>query len=201
MTSHLGHQGPRTQFLSFVLGGEEYAVNILRVKEIIEYDLLTRVPAMPPCVRGVINLRGRVVPVVDLAARFGLAESTITRRSCIVMVEILDGGDSVVVGIITDAVCQVLDLADSAITRRSCIVMVELQDNEESVVVGIITDAVCQVLDLADGAIEPPPSFGASINTAFILGLAELDRKFVIVLDVDRCLDVADLVGDEALVA
>jgi purine-binding chemotaxis protein CheW len=163
MASSINHQGQRTQFLSFVLGGEEYAVNILRVKEIIEYDLLTRVPSMPPCVRGVINLRGRVVPVVDLAARFGLAESTIT--------------------------------------RRSCIVMVELQDGEDSVVVGIITDAVSQVLDLADSAIEPPPSFGASINTAFILGLAELDRKFVIVLDVDRCLDVADLVGDEALVA
>ena len=104
-----------TQYLSFVLAGEEYAVNILRVKEIIEYDTLTRVPAMPPSVRGVINLRGRVVPVVDLSARFGLEESTITRRSCIVMVELTDGDDSVVMGIITDAVSQVLDLADSAI--------------------------------------------------------------------------------------
>src|SRR5881392_3395932 len=106
---------PRTQVLTFVLAGEEYAVDILRVKEIIEYDTLTRVPAMPACVRGVINLRGRVVPVVDLAARFGLAESNITRRSCIVMVELADGDESVVMGIITDAVSQVLDLADSAI--------------------------------------------------------------------------------------
>ena len=163
MTTLVNQQGPRTQFLSFVLGGEEYAVNILRVKEIIEYDSLTRVPAMPPCVRGVINLRGRVVPVVDLAARFGLAGSSITRRSCIVMVELTDG--------------------------------------DESVVVGIITDAVSQVLDLAESAIEPPPSFGASIDTAFILGLAEAEKKFVIVLDVDRCLNAADLFGDEALVA
>src|SRR6266550_2257747 len=93
----------RTQYLSFVLCGEEYAVNILRVKEIIEYDALTRVPAMPAAVRGVINLRGRVVPVVDLAARFGLAVSAITRRSCIVMVEFADGDESVVMGIITDA--------------------------------------------------------------------------------------------------
>lgn len=105
----------RAQFLSFVLCGEEYAVNILRVKEIIEYDTLTRVPAMPACVRGVINLRGRVVPVVDLAARFGLAESVITRRSCIVMVELADGDDSVVMGIITDAVSQVLDLDETTI--------------------------------------------------------------------------------------
>ena len=102
---------PRTQFLSFVLAGEEYAVEILRVKEIIEYDNLTRVPGMPPAVRGVINLRGRVVPVVDVALAFGMPQSSITARSCIVMVEI--GGDegAVVMGIITDAVSEVLDLA------------------------------------------------------------------------------------------
>jgi len=102
---------PFTQFLSFVLAGEEYAVEILRVKEIIEYDNLTRVPAMPPAVRGVINLRGRVVPVLDLALRFGLPQSVITARSCIVMVEI-SGGDegAIVMGIITDAVSEVLDL-------------------------------------------------------------------------------------------
>jgi purine-binding chemotaxis protein CheW len=105
----------RAQYLSFVLCGEEYAVNILRVKEIIEYDSLTRVPAMPASVRGVINLRGRVVPVVDLAARFGLPDSGITRRSCIVMVELADNDESVVIGIIADAVSQVLDLAASEI--------------------------------------------------------------------------------------
>jgi purine-binding chemotaxis protein CheW len=100
----------RTQFLSFVLVGEEYAVEILRVKEIIEYDNLTRVPAMPPAVRGVINLRGRVVPVVDLALRFGLPQSTITPRTCIVMVEIGTGDNALVMGIIADAVSEVLDL-------------------------------------------------------------------------------------------
>ncbi|MEO7457229.1 MAG: chemotaxis protein CheW [Gemmatimonadaceae bacterium] len=115
MTTTTLHAESRAQYLSFVLCGEEYAVNILRVKEIIEYDTLTRVPAMPPSVRGVINLRGRVVPVVDLSARFGLEESTITRRSCIVMVELKDGDDAVVMGIITDAVSQVLDLSDAAI--------------------------------------------------------------------------------------
>jgi purine-binding chemotaxis protein CheW len=100
----------RTQFLSFVLVGEEYAVDILRVKEIIEYDSLTRVPAMPPAVRGVINLRGRVVPVVDLALLFGLPQSTITPRTCIVMVEIGTGDNALVMGIIADAVSEVLDL-------------------------------------------------------------------------------------------
>ncbi len=106
---------PRTQFLSFVLAGDEYAVEILRVKEIIEYDNLTRVPAMPPAVRGVINLRGRVVPVIDLALRFGLTGSVITPRSCIVIVEIGTGEGALVMGIITDAVSEVLDLANEQI--------------------------------------------------------------------------------------
>lgn len=100
----------RTQYLSFVIAAEEYAVDILRVREIIEYDTLTRVPAMPPAVRGVINLRGRVVPVVDLAARFGMPPLPITRRTCIVLVEVA-GDPPLVVGIITDAVSQVLELA------------------------------------------------------------------------------------------
>jgi purine-binding chemotaxis protein CheW len=100
----------RTQFLSFILSGEVYAVDILRVKEIIEYDSLTRVPAMPAAVRGVINLRGRVVPVLDLAARFGIPESPITSRTCIVMMEVGVDDAATVVGIIADSVCEVLDL-------------------------------------------------------------------------------------------
>ena len=100
----------RTQFLSFVLAGEEYAVDILRVKEIIEYNSLTRVPGMPATVRGVINLRGRVVPVVDLALRFGLPESVITPRTSIVMVELAGTDGDIVIGIITDSVSEVLDL-------------------------------------------------------------------------------------------
>jgi purine-binding chemotaxis protein CheW len=104
------HNVDPTQFLSFQLAGEEYAVNILRVKEIIEYADLTRVPGMPASVRGVLNMRGRVVPVVDLALRFGLPASQITPRSCIVMVEIGSGESAVVMGIIADAVSEVLDL-------------------------------------------------------------------------------------------
>lgn len=102
-----------TQVLTFVLAGEEYAVDILRVKEIIEYNTLTRVPGMPASVRGVINLRGRVVPVIDMALRFGLPESVITPRTSIVMVEIEspDASGDLVIGIITDSVCEVSDFA------------------------------------------------------------------------------------------
>jgi purine-binding chemotaxis protein CheW len=78
----------QTQYLTFQLAGEEYAVNILQVKEIIAYGTLTTVPQTPPSIRGVINLRGSVVPVVDLALKFGLNASPVTNRTCIVIVEV-----------------------------------------------------------------------------------------------------------------
>jgi purine-binding chemotaxis protein CheW len=79
------------QYLTFLLGGEMFAVGILNVKEIIEYGNLTEIPMMPAFIRGVINLRGAVVPVIDLAARFGGAQSTVGKRSCIVIVEVSEG--------------------------------------------------------------------------------------------------------------
>jgi purine-binding chemotaxis protein CheW len=101
----------RTQFLSFTLAGEEYAVDILRVKEIIEYDGLTRVPGMPGWIAGVINLRGRVVPVADLRERFGLEVTAATRRTCVVIVEVASADRELVIGIVADSVSDVLDLA------------------------------------------------------------------------------------------
>lgn len=101
----------RAQLLIFVLAGEEYAVDILRVREIIQFTTPTRVPGMPASVRGLINLRGRVVPVIDLAVRFGLPESAVTPRTSIVMVEVASAEGEVVIGIITDAVTAVLELS------------------------------------------------------------------------------------------
>ena len=101
----------RAQLLIFVLAGEEYAVDILRVREIIRFTTPTRVPGMPASVRGLINLRGRVVPVIDLAVRFGFPESTITERTSIVMVETTSAEGEVVIGIVTDAVTAVLELS------------------------------------------------------------------------------------------
>jgi purine-binding chemotaxis protein CheW len=105
----------RGQILTFVLAGEEYAVDILRVREIIRYTTPTRVPGMPAAVRGLINLRGRVVPVIDLAVRFGFPESVITERTSIVMVETTAAEGEVVIGIITDAVTAVLELTDDQV--------------------------------------------------------------------------------------
>jgi purine-binding chemotaxis protein CheW len=100
----------QTQFLTFQLADETYAAGILRVKEIIEYEAVTRVPNMPPSFRGVINLRGAVVPVIDLATRFGLGTSTVTKRSCVIILEVENGGERLVMGILADGVSQVIDL-------------------------------------------------------------------------------------------
>ncbi len=105
-----GENTAATQYLSFILAGEEYALGILRVKEIIEYDTVTRVPGAPVWVRGVFNLRGSVVPVVDLSVKLALPPATLTRRSCIVVVEVRLGEEDVVLGLLADAVGQVIDL-------------------------------------------------------------------------------------------
>lgn len=99
------------QYLTFFLADEEYAVSIRRVKEIIEYTAITKVPKVPLWIRGVINLRGNVVPVVDLAVRFGLEERPVTKTTCIVIVEVEQDSERTVMGVIADAVNQVIDLA------------------------------------------------------------------------------------------
>jgi purine-binding chemotaxis protein CheW len=99
------------QYLTFMLGGEMFAIGILAIKEIIEYQSLTEVPMMPASVRGVINLRGAVVPVMDLLARFGQPSSAITKRTCIVIVEVQSGEERQVIGVLVDAVSEVLDIA------------------------------------------------------------------------------------------
>src|SRR5687767_10373542 len=100
----------QTQFLTFFIEEEEYAISILKVKEILEFDTLTRVPQAPSFIRGVINLRGKVVPVIDLAVKFGLVDRDITRWTCIVIVEVEFEGEPIVMGLMADAVRQVIEL-------------------------------------------------------------------------------------------
>ena len=143
------------QYLTFTVASEVFAITISAIKEIIEYRPPTEVPMMPPHIRGVINLRGRVVPVIDLAVRFGRAKGEISRRTCIVILEITQ-----------DALQQEI---------------------------GVVVDAVSAVLDMADVDIEPPPKFGAKLRTDFISGMGKVAEKFVIILDVDKVLSVAEL--------
>jgi purine-binding chemotaxis protein CheW len=101
---------PPTQYLTFTQGTETFAIGILNVKEIIGYVGVTEVPMMSECIRGVINLRGSVVTVMDLAARFGRPPSPVTKRTCIVIVELDDGHERHVVGVLVDAVSAVLEI-------------------------------------------------------------------------------------------
>lgn len=103
------------QYLTFRLGEESYALGLLSVKEIIEYGGVTQVPMMPGFVRGVINLRGRVVPVIDLANRLRSESAAVTRRTCIVIVEVSNDGEPQDMGIIVDAVSQVVDIPPQSV--------------------------------------------------------------------------------------
>jgi purine-binding chemotaxis protein CheW len=156
----------QTQYLTFRLAGEEYAIGILRVREIIEFGTLTTVPAAPPQLRGVINLRGSVVPVVDLALRFGLPATPIT--------------------------------------RRTCIIIVEAEVEADRITVGIIAESVNQVVDVLPEDILPPPDFGTHVPTEHLVGMGRTERKFLLILDLDRVLSPAEqaqlAAAEEALV-
>jgi purine-binding chemotaxis protein CheW len=112
---HLAAAGEAHQYLTFSLMGEMFAVGILNVKEIIEYGNLTEIPMMPTFIRGVINLRGAVVPVIDLAARFGGQQSAIGKRTCIVIVEMRQDDTKQDLGIMVDAVSEVLEIPGTEI--------------------------------------------------------------------------------------
>jgi purine-binding chemotaxis protein CheW len=99
-----------SQYLTFRLGEEVFALDIAQVREVLDYTPITRVPRMPEFMRGVINLRGSVVPVVDLRARFGIEEVQASRSTCIVVAEVRFHGESMVVGLLTDAVNAVVEL-------------------------------------------------------------------------------------------
>lgn len=109
------------QYLTFYVGEEMFAMGILAIREIIEYHALTEVPLVPPLIRGVINLRGSVVPVVDLAVRFERAPRPNSKRTCIVVVETehhdatLEATSHQKMGVVVDAVSEVLEIAPQAI--------------------------------------------------------------------------------------
>jgi len=100
----------RQQYLAFTLAGGDYAIGILKVKEILQYEEITKVPSTPRSIRGVLNLRGSVVPVVDLAVKFGLPESSVTKRTCVLVAETALDGQAAVMGLVADAVSEVIEL-------------------------------------------------------------------------------------------
>jgi len=98
------------KYLTFTLAGEEYGISILKVKEIIGMMPITTVPQTPPYVKGVINLRGKVIPVVDLRSKFGMNSIEYTERTCIIVVEIAGSATTIPMGIVVDSVSEVLHI-------------------------------------------------------------------------------------------
>ena len=145
------------QYLTFMLGGEMFSIGILAIKEIIWYTQPTEVPMMPACIRGVINLRGAVVPVMDLSLRFGKPSTPVAKSTCIVIIEVLT------------------------------------QTEGEHQSMGLVVDSVQAVLEIAASQIEPAPTFGAKIRSDFIQGIAKVDGKFVIILNVQRVLSPQEI--------
>lgn len=143
------------KYLTFSLDEEEYGIGILKIKEIIGMMPITSVPQTPDFVKGVVNLRGKVIPVVDLRLRFGMASIDYDERTCIIVVEI--GAHGV------------------------------------DVVIGIVVDSVSEVLNIKGEDIEDTPTFGTTLNTDYILGMAKMDGKVKILLDIDEVLGADDL--------
>lgn len=99
-----------SKYLSFKMGRENFGIGILAIKEIIEYGNITELPMMPAFVRGAINLRGHIVPIMDLAIRLGRKSQEVTKRTCVVIIEIFAQGISMDIGVVVDAVNEVIDI-------------------------------------------------------------------------------------------
>ncbi|MBF0496474.1 MAG: purine-binding chemotaxis protein CheW [Deltaproteobacteria bacterium] len=138
------------KYLTFNLAGEQYGIGILRVREIIGMMPITSVPQVPEFVKGVINLRGKIISVLDLRLKFGM---------------------------------DPMDYAE-----RTCIIVVEISGSVGNVAMGIVVDSVSEVLNIKSTEIEPTPSFGAHVNTEYILGMAKTESGVKILLDIDRVL-------------
>ncbi|OQW94142.1 MAG: hypothetical protein BWK79_07345 [Beggiatoa sp. IS2] len=150
------------KYLTFVLATEEYAIDILRVQEIKGWCKVTPIPNTPTYICGVINLRGAIVPIIDLRLRFHLERLEYGPMTVVVVVKVLSG------------------------TRER--------------IMGIVVDAVSDVYDVSENEIKPPPDFGSIISIEFVKGLATVDDKMVIVLDIDRLLNSNELAIVEQLV-
>ena len=143
------------KYLTFSLAGEEYGIGILKIREIIGMMPITSVPQTPAFVKGVINLRGKVIPVLDLRLRFGM---------------------------------QAIEY-----TERTCIIVVEITGQAGKIQIGSVVDSVSEVLNIKGEDIENTPTFGASLDTEYILGMAKMEGGVKILLDIDKVLSEGEI--------
>jgi purine-binding chemotaxis protein CheW len=149
------------QYLTFILAGEEYGVDILRVQEIKGWDTVTPIPNTPAYIKGVMNLRGTIVPIIDLRERFELEHLAYGATTVVIVLQVMRG--------------------------------------ERSRIMGLVVDAVSDVHNVGGEYLKPPPQFGSAIDTEFVKGLATVDEKMIIVLDVDYLLNSAELATVDSL--
>ena len=151
--------GKEGKYLTFALGVEEYGLEILKVKEIIGIMTITAVPQTPSYVKGVINLRGKVIPVIDLRLKFAMNYLEYNERTCIVVVDIVNEAGN-------------------------------------KVIMGIVVDSVSEVLNIKAEEIEDAPTFGFSLNTDYILGMAKIKNSVKILLDIDKVLTLDSAIAE-----
>lgn len=145
------------KYMTFKLADEEYGLEILKVREIIGLMEITRVPRTEGFIRGVINLRGKVIPVVDLRLKFGMEKTENTDQTVIIVVQ--------------------YSVKDTDFTM------------------GILVDEVLEVLSIEADQIEPPPSFGNTIDTEFILGIGKAEKRVIFLLDIGKVLTTEETLG------
>lgn len=138
------------QCLTFIVQDEEYGVDILRVQEIKGWGAVTPIPNTPRYIKGVINLRGMIVPIIDLRLRFGLE--------------------------------------NAAYGPLTVVIVLKTIANDRERVMGMVVDAVSDVYNISEEHMKPPPDFGNAACVDYVKGLATVDEKMVIVLDIDRLL-------------
>ena len=151
MNPSIGERQTLRELLTFTLGSEEYCIDILKVQEIRGYEAVTRIANTPGFIKGVINLRGNVVPIVDLRLKLGLGEANYDSNTVVIILNIL---------------------------KR---------------VIGVVVDSVSDVISLAPEAIKPAPDFGSALDTEYILGLAAVDDRMLIHIDIEKLMESRDM--------
>lgn len=147
------------EYLTFHLADEEYGVDILRVREIRGWENVTRIPNSPEYVKGVLNLRGAIVPIIDLRIRFNLARSEYTPMTVVVVLS------------------------------------VQSEDGSRERIMGVVVDAISDVVNARFSDIQATPEFDTSIEIDYISGLASSGEKMIMLVDVDKMLDIRQMAG------
>lgn len=162
------------KFLTFTLGQEVFGIEVIKFKEIISLMDITKVPQTPEYMKGIVNLRGKVIPVIDLRLKLSMPEEKHTEETCVIVVEV-------------GAYRNLPDPSELP-SRAGCVVQAGTSQQ-----IGIIVDKVSEVLIIKSEEIEEAPHFEQEIDTTFIMGLGKTKGKIIILLDIENVLSTEEL--------